>query len=155
MKDNFSTINAGRIFVDMLFDTPLDRGRYIRTETKYRARWLEQNAGKWWRLEDVLGAAPPVKHEAEVPPVATDASASPACSEDPDAFETPAFVSLPDDRRTTAAPIAAALSPSKIAKNEIAIEGRLYVSAARLASMLGISERTLSRRCANGNGPHT
>ncbi len=125
MKDNSSKINAGPIFDGMLFDTPNDRGRYIGTETKYRARWLEQNAGKWWRLQDVLeSAAPPVKHEAEVPPVATDASASPACSEDPDAFETPAFVSLPDDRRTTAAPIAAALSPYQIAKNEIAIEER-------------------------------
>ena len=109
---------------------------------------------KWWRLQDVLeSAAPPVKHDAEVRPVATDASTSPACSEAPDASETPARVSLPDDRRTTAAPVAGALSPSQIAKNEIAIEGRLYVSAARLASMLGISERTLSRRCANGNGP--
>ena len=81
-------------------------------------------------------AAPPVKHEAEVRPVATDASASPACSEDPDASETPALVSLPDDRRTTTALIAVALSPSPIAKNEISIEGRLYVSAARLASIL-------------------
>jgi hypothetical protein len=154
MKDNSSTINAGLIFDGILFDTNLDRARYIRTETKNRARWLEQNAGKWWRLQDVLeSAASPVKHEAEVRPVATDASASPACSEDPDASETPALVSLPDDRRTTTALIAVALSPSQIAKNEISIEGRLYVSAARLASILGISERTLSRRCANGNGP--
>jgi hypothetical protein len=154
MKDHSSTINAGLIFDGILFDTPLDRGRYIGTGTKYQGRWLEQNAGKWWRLQDVLeSAGPPVKHEAEVRPFATDASASPSCSEDPDASETPALVSLPDDRRTTAAPIGAALSPSQIAKNEIAIEGRLYVSAARLASMLGISERTLSRRCANGNGP--
>lgn len=154
MKDNSSKINAGLIFDGILFDTYLDRARYIRTETKNRARWLEQNAGKWWRLKDVLeSAAPPLKHEAKVRLIATDASASPACSEDPDASETPALVSLPDDRRTTAAPIATALSPSQIAKNEIAIEGCLYVGAARLASMLGISERTLSRRCANGNGP--
>jgi len=89
MKDNSSKINAGLIFDGILFDTYLDRALYIRTETKYRARWLERNAGKWRRLQDVLeSAAPPVKHDAEVRPVATDASTSPACSEDPDAFET-------------------------------------------------------------------
>ena len=89
MKDNSSKINAGLIFDGILFDTCLDRALYIRTETKYRARWLERNAGKWRRLQDVLeSAAPPVKHDAEVRPVATDASTSPACSEDPDAFET-------------------------------------------------------------------
>ncbi len=52
-------------------------------------------------------------------------------------------------------PVAAtiALAPSEIAKDKIAIAGDLYVSFAYLASMLGISERTLARRTANGNGP--
>jgi hypothetical protein len=45
------------------------------------------------------------------------------------------------------------LSPSEIAKDKIAIGGDLYVSFAYLASMLGVSERTLARRTANGNGP--
>ena len=45
MKDNSSKINAGLIFDGILFDTYLDRARYIRTETKNRARWLEKNAG--------------------------------------------------------------------------------------------------------------
>ena len=46
MKDNSSTINAGLIFDGILFATYLDRGRYIGTGTKNRARWLEKNAGK-------------------------------------------------------------------------------------------------------------
>jgi hypothetical protein len=50
-------------------------------------------------------------------------------------------------------PVTATLSPSEIAKDKIAIAGDLYVSFAYLASMLGISERTLARRTANGNGP--
>jgi hypothetical protein len=49
--------------------------------------------------------------------------------------------------------VTATLSPSEIAKNEIAIGGHPHVSNPRLASMLGISERTLSRLLANGNGP--
>ena len=54
-----------------------------------------------------------------------------------------------------AAPVAATvtLSLSEIAKDTIAIGGDLCVSFAYLASMLGISERTLSRRTENGNGP--
>jgi hypothetical protein len=53
------------------------------------------------------------------------------------------------------APVAATvtLSPSEIAKDKIAIGDDEYVSAPRLASVLGISERTLARRTANGNGP--
>ena len=53
------------------------------------------------------------------------------------------------------APVAATitLSPSEIAKDKITIGDDLYVSFPYLASMLGISERTLSRRIANGNGP--
>jgi hypothetical protein len=50
-------------------------------------------------------------------------------------------------------PVTATLSPSEIAKDKIAIAGDLYVGFAYLASMLGISERTLARRTANGNGP--
>ena len=45
------------------------------------------------------------------------------------------------------------LSPSEIAKDKITIGGDLCVSFASLASLLGISERTLSRRTENGNGP--
>ena len=44
-------------------------------------------------------------------------------------------------------------SPSQLAKNQIEIAGHLYVCGRYLASMLGISERTLSRRFADGNGP--
>jgi hypothetical protein len=49
--------------------------------------------------------------------------------------------------------LTATLSPSEISKDKIAIGDDLYVSFAYLASILDISERTLSRRCAKGNGP--
>jgi predicted DNA-binding transcriptional regulator AlpA len=54
-----------------------------------------------------------------------------------------------------AAPVAATttLSPSEIAKDKITIGGQEYVSNPRLASMLGISERTLSRLLRNDDGP--
>jgi len=53
------------------------------------------------------------------------------------------------------APVTATIPvpPSEIAKDKIAIGDDLYVSFAYLASILDISERTLLRRCANGNGP--
>jgi hypothetical protein len=50
-------------------------------------------------------------------------------------------------------PVTATLSPSEIAKNAISIGGHPHVSTMRLASMLGVSERTLSRLLAKGNGP--
>jgi hypothetical protein len=68
--------------------------------------------------------------------------------------ETSASASPPaEHERSTVASATAALSPSEIAKDKIAIGGDLYVSFAYLASMLGISERTLARRTANSNDP--
>ena len=53
------------------------------------------------------------------------------------------------------APVAATvtLSPSEIAKDKIAIGDDLYVGFGYFAAMLGVSERTLFRLLANGNGP--
>lgn len=52
-------------------------------------------------------------------------------------------------------PVAATntLSPSEIAKDKIAIGDDLYVGFGYFASMLGVSERTLFRLLADGNGP--
>jgi hypothetical protein len=47
----------------------------------------------------------------------------------------------------------AGLSPSELAKDEITIGGRRYVSATYLAGKMGMSERSLERRCADGKGP--
>jgi hypothetical protein len=54
----------------------------------------------------------------------------------------------------TAAPNVPPLSPTEpLAKDEIVIGGRFYVSAEYLASKMDISTRTLARRCENGKGP--
>lgn len=55
--------------------------------------------------------------------------------------------------KSTAVPTIATQSPSKLAKNEIAIDGHLYISTKAFASRVGFSERTFSRRCTNGGGP--
>jgi hypothetical protein len=65
----------------------------------------------------------------------------------------PASTSPAEHVESTVASATAALAPSEIAKNAIAIGGHPHVSSPRLASMLGISERTLLRRTANCNGP--
>jgi hypothetical protein len=59
----------------------------------------------------------------------------------------------PAERQTSSHANATPLSPSELAKNEIAIGGHLYVSAKYLAGKMGMSERSLKRRCANGKGP--
>jgi hypothetical protein len=53
----------------------------------------------------------------------------------------------------TVQPMTVVLSPATIAEREIAIGGRPYVSTQCLTSMLGVSERKLSRLCAACNGP--
>ena len=139
MRDIPSYINAGLIFDGILFDTYLDRARYIRAEGQ-RRRWLEQNPGKWRRLNDVLHPA--------VPPM----------SQDSERARTPASVSAAGDggsgaSKAQARPTMVVVRLPNLQKNQIEIAGHLYVCGRYLASMLGISERTLSRRFADGNGP--
>jgi predicted DNA-binding transcriptional regulator AlpA len=50
-------------------------------------------------------------------------------------------------------PVIGSRPPASIAESEIAIGARRYVSAQRVASMLGVSTRTLSRWDAAGAGP--
>jgi hypothetical protein len=61
----------------------------------------------------------------------------------------------PVSSQPSPAPVAATttLSLTEIAKNEVAIGSHVFVSNRYLASLLGVSERTLSRLLANGNGP--
>jgi DNA-binding transcriptional regulator YiaG len=160
MKDIPTTINKGRIFEGILFASNLDRNRYVGTVTKARPRWLQDNPDKWTHLPDIpQTAAPPLKPE-------TDVSATEATMPFPDSrserndedtsgsVKTPASASSPAEHMpSTVAPATAALSPSEIAKTKIAIEGDVHVSTPCFASMLGVSERTLSRLLANGNGP--
>jgi hypothetical protein len=159
MKDIPSTINEGLIFDGMLFASPGDRCRYIGTTgNKHREqRWREQNPDKWMRLEDIpqSAAAEDVKG-AEAPSSSApspDARGEPKDQDTDGSTEMPANTSPAEQVESTAASATAALAPSEIAKNAIAIDGHPHVSTARLASMLGISERTLLRRTANGNGP--
>ena len=53
----------------------------------------------------------------------------------------------------SSAPNVTTISPAELAKDEIVIGGRPYVSAKYLAGKMGMSERSLKRRCANGKGP--
>jgi hypothetical protein len=58
MKENPSTIDNTRVFDGILFASHHDRCRYIGTETKFRAGWLEQNPGRWRRLQDPPSCQP-------------------------------------------------------------------------------------------------
>jgi hypothetical protein len=58
MKENPSTVDNTLVFDGILFASHRDRCRYIGTETKYRARWLEQNPGRWRPLQDTPSCQP-------------------------------------------------------------------------------------------------
>jgi hypothetical protein len=158
-----TTINKNHIFDGILFASNLDRNRYIGTVTKARPRWLRDNPDKWTYLPEIpQTAAPPLKLEtdvspAEAPSVSTpfpDARSEPKDQDTDGSAEMPATASPPAEHVvSTVTSATAALSPSEIAKNAISIGGHPHVSTMRLASMLGVSERTLSRLLAKGNGP--
>jgi hypothetical protein len=159
MKDIPSTINEGLIFDGMLFASPGDRCRYIGTTgNKHREqRWREQNPDKWIRLEDIpqSAAAEDVK-AAEAPSSSApspDARGEPKDQDTDGSTEMPASTSPAEHVESTVASATAALAPSEIAKNAIAIGGHPHVSTPRLASILGISERC-SAALAGGSDRH-
>ena len=80
----------------------IDRALYLRTPVRSREQWLEDNTGKWCRLQDVRKEANPAHAASE---------------------------------------------------GEITIGARQYFKAERVASLLGVSIRTLSRWGKTGAGP--
>jgi hypothetical protein len=154
MKDIPTTIKEGLTFEGKLFAAPLYRGRYIGTERRHRPRWLEQNRDKWIHLEDIPQTTTPESQTnvraAEAPSASPPFPDAGGERKDQDgSAATPPRASPPAEQSSACA----ALSLSEIAKTKIAIEGDVHVSTPCLASMLGVSERTLSRLLANGNGP--
>jgi predicted DNA-binding transcriptional regulator AlpA len=69
------------------------------------------------------------------------------------AFTSPAIPNSPASGASSTAITRDSLSPSEISKDKIVIGDDLYVGFGYFASMLGVSERTLFRLLANGNGP--
>jgi predicted DNA-binding transcriptional regulator AlpA len=161
MHDNLSTIVEGRVCEGILFATPRDRALYIGTLVRNRPQWLKQNAGRWRRIEDIqreaASLAAPVESEFIVA-----ASSGPNGqmsshnvrkgdnAEDTDSATDTIATTSPSAEQDSAS---AALALSEIAKDEIAIGSHVLVSTRRLTSILDVSERTLSRLLADGNGP--
>jgi|SRR5271157_5489165 len=158
MKDIPSTINKGLIFDGMLFASPRDRCLYIGiTGNKYRERrWLEQNRDKWILLKNVPQTTAP-ECEMDVRAAGDSSVSEPSERKDEGidgSAETSAIASpLAEHVGSTVASATAALSLSEIGKNKIAIDGNECVSTLCFASMLGVSERTLSLLLANGKAP--
>jgi hypothetical protein len=152
-------IDYTRVADGFLFATHGDRCSYLGTSSCYKPQWLKQNAGRFVRIEDIQreAASPAARGESEVNVVAASSGPNHQMSslgvrkdggEESNValVDNPAGDSSPPYQPTS-------LPPSEIAKDTIAIGDDEYVSAPRLASMLGISERKLERLCANGNGP--
>jgi predicted DNA-binding transcriptional regulator AlpA len=162
MNDNLITIVEGRVCDGILFATHRDRLLYIRTLVRNRPQWLKDNPEAWRRIEDIqreaASVAASVKSEVKVVAASSGPNGQMSShdvgkdgnAEDTDgSADTVARGSPPAEQASATT----ALSLSEIAKNEIAIDGHMHVSTQRLASMLGISERTLSRLLRNGDRP--
>src|SRR5262249_49734181 len=124
-------------------------------------QWLKQNPEKWRRKEDVQREAASLAASVETEVNVVAASSGPngqmsshdvgkdGNAEDTDGSADTTASSPPAEQVSATT----TLSLSEIAKNEIAIRSHVLISSRRLASMLDVSERTLSRLLASGNAP--
>jgi hypothetical protein len=153
-------INKGLIFDGMYFKSFNAKGRYIGTVTAKRRQWLNDHPDDWTKLENIPQeiTSPAVEDR----PLQRDPISPPSCpipqkvDEDSGAIrsnEAPLDRAQSAGNSPTAGETLSALELSQIARAELEIAGRHYVSAARLAEILDTSPRTLSRWCAGGNGP--
>ena len=129
-------INKGLIFQGLYFTNFNACCRYKGTATAQKPKWLKDHPNDFIRLADIQGtaAASAVESVTDVGTVAAAPSPNPPAA-------------AKDDNAPSAQ------TASEIARREIAIGGRTYVSLGCLTSLLRIPERTLSRRRAKDKGP--
>jgi hypothetical protein len=166
METKPGVIDQGLVFDGLLFATHRDRALYIRESRRDRPRWLNEHPDVWIRIQDIEQetSSPRRRLESDTPVEATAAVPSPHMSspdvrndrKDADnagSFEVPAGEPPPPQQPPLAMTRPVTDAAASVPGDEIATDGRGYVSAERAASILGISLRTLSRRCAAGKGP--
>jgi predicted DNA-binding transcriptional regulator AlpA len=154
---------------DVLFTTHRDRAWYLGKSAGGRAQWLKENAGKWRRIQDVqqeetAPLRPLVDSEIHVRTIPAEPSSHTPSRGARNDGHGDDDVGLADISAGDCSPphqpapalvprVIDAPPPACLDEREIAIGARRYVSARRVASMLGVSIRTLSRWNAAGTGP--
>ena len=139
------------------FVSHYDRGRYLGTETRWRAQWLRQNQGKWRYLTAKESAAlrpcsePAVNAAAQVP------VSPPLTSNAQHNTNSPQTAMLPGpDARSPEpeprGPVMRAPQPGSTC-GETIIAGRPVLRQREAAEMLGVSMRTLQRWNDRNAGP--
>jgi hypothetical protein len=166
MEPKPGVIDQSRVFEGKLFATPLDRCRYIGTSSWKRPQWLKDHPDVWRFVQDVEQEAASLGHhvKSEGPVEAVAAEPSPHMSS-PDvrndgrdadnagSVEIPAGEPSPPQQPQLAMTLPVTDAAASAPDDEVALGPRRYVSAELAASLLGISRRTLSRRCAAGKAP--
>ena len=154
-------IDQGRVCEGFLFATNRDRALYIRTTDRHRPQWLKDNPGAWRRIADVQQEADSLRRRVESEgPVEAVAAGPSSHTSSPDvrndgeqnagSVDVPAGGPSPPQQPV---PLAVAAPSASEVGDEVSIGGRPHVSAQDLASRMGMSRRTLSRRCEGGKGP--
>jgi hypothetical protein len=150
-------IDQGRVHNGNLFASNPHRMQCIRAGLNEQ-QWLKDHPGVWRPLEDVLREAAAWKRRVEGPgeTIATGPSSQIPSDirKDDKNVDAAASVEVPPGAPSSPRPTALTMEGSKTPpppsksdfEDEIAIGPRRYVSADRLASLRGISRRTLSRR---------
>jgi hypothetical protein len=162
METKPSVIDQSRVTEGILFVSHRDRALYIGTSARNQPQWLKDHPDVWRRVQDVEQEAAS-RRRLESPVEATAAGPSPHSSPDvrndgkdadnAGSVDIPAGEPSPAQQPPLAMTRPVTDAAPSAPGDEIAIGPRRYVSAKRAASMLVISRRTLSRRCAAGKGP--
>jgi hypothetical protein len=149
--------NMGLEFDRMLFRTPIARCRYIGTAMARRPQWLKDHPGDWTGLVNTpqTNSCQPASCVSKRSPSSPPPSST--LQKDSEAAVTPLSMEESSESASSVEILSTSgdppIDPDLSAKAELQIADRAYVSAACLAGILGISERTLSRWCADGKGP--
>jgi predicted DNA-binding transcriptional regulator AlpA len=160
-------IDRSLVAGDIVFNTHRDRAWYLGKSAGVRAQWLKENAGKWRRIQDVQqDVAPPrplvdSKIKVRAAPTVLSSTASFRDIRNDGNDVDGGLVGMPagdcspphQPAPTMVPPMIDAPLAASIAETKIEIAGRQYATLAGLASILGVSVRTLSRWDAAGIGP--
>lgn len=148
------------------FRTQRERCQYIGTSTREQPEWRERHPEAWILrvVQQEASSDPGLAENASPLPAKEVAPGSRTSAQEVQtngqqgrtgSFGVPSADESPPRQSTTATvpPLTDAESNAPRIQDEIVVGGRRYVSAKCLASMRGISLRTLSRLCAAGEAP--
>jgi hypothetical protein len=163
-SNNPITYDPRRAAEGLVFRELGHRTRYLGQWSWCKPKWLRDNEDNWRRVteDDLAQFSQQLSLDATVqaaPAQSSTQTSSPKTGvEDPEVGDSCATAAKAPSPPERSGPVAERIAPNDTrnapgGEDEIWIGSKRYVTADRLASMLGISRRSLNRRCSEGKAP--